>query len=94
MVHSLADRLTTLGRKLFIASKKIPSFKENFGRLWLLGGFYRYGLGIKGEWGVRSFAKQTRRVLRSVGPSCGEQGNRERLLLVVFFADDFREVEW
>ena len=94
MVRSLADRLTTLARKLFIASKKIPSFKENPGRLWLLGGFYRYGLGIKGEWAVRSFAKQTRRALQSVGPSCGEQGNRGRLLPVISFADDFLEVEW
>ena len=47
-----------------------------------------------GEWGVRSFAKQTRRALRSVDPSCDEQGNRERLLPVIFFADDFQGVEW
>ena len=50
--------------------------------------------GLRGEWDVRSFAKQTRRALRSVGPSCDAQGNRGRLLPVIFFADDFLEVEW
>jgi len=52
------------------------------------------GEGIKEEWGVRGFAKQTRRALRSVDLSCGEQGNRERLLPVISFADDFQGVEW
>ena len=50
--------------------------------------------GLRGEWGVRSFAKQTRLALRSVDLNCGEQGNRGRLLPAIFFVDDFRQVEW
>ena len=48
-----------LAWKSFTASKEIPSFKENPGRPRPPEGVYRYGLGIKGEWGVKRFAKQT-----------------------------------
>ena len=43
---------------------------------------------------IFNFPKQTRRALRSVGPSCGERGNPMRPLPVIFCGDDSLEVEW
>jgi len=40
-----------------------------------------------------NFPKQTRRALRSVGPSCGERDNPVRPLPAIFFGDDSLEVE-
>ena len=43
---------------------------------------------------IFNFSKQTRRALRSVGPSCGERDTPVRPLPVIFFGDDSLEVEW
>jgi len=44
-------------------------------------------------WMGLNFPKQTRLVLQSVGPSCGERDNPVRPLPAIFFADDLLEVE-
>ena len=44
-------------------------------------------------WMGLNFPKQTRLVLQSVGPGCGERDNPVRPLPAIFFADDLLEVE-